>query len=136
MTRTVKRLDRVMRLIGTEWCGSVHMPRDHRSLYIDDEGVTRVFVTSNDGADVGIGYPDEWQVFVRWKAARLFAWWVLRIHVADWFGFRTWLYKVALHRSVRGEWRWRWPAVATRRSSYDEWVRTEGNATTTQEARP
>lgn len=118
---------RVMDLTGNEWCGNAGPPMDHRNLYVHDDGVTRVFATLNDGAEVGIGYPDEWHVIMRTKAARMLAWWVFKLWLKDWLGLRSWAYYVALHRSVRGRWRIR-PygkrPTLTRPSSFEEWAST------------
>ncbi len=60
--------DRLYDLLGDEFCGNTTMPLDHRSLkWTSDGGVDRVFVFLNDAFEVGIGYPDEWQVMLRRK---------------------------------------------------------------------
>jgi len=97
---------RIMAMVGNEWCGNDCPPLDHRSLYVKEDGVTRVFATTNDGFEVGIGYPDHWHVIMRRESARMFAWWVFVTWVRDWFGLRTKLYYAALHHRVRGEWKW------------------------------
>lgn len=118
-----------MDVTGRPWGGSSSPPLGtHQSLYVHDDDVTRVFSMIDDGGFVGIGYPTEWQVIMRTKAARMFAWWTFKLLVGDWFGLRSWLYYTALHRSVRGgRWKLRLPygkrtRALTRLSSYDEWV--------------
>lgn len=104
--RRRKRPDeRIMDLVGREWCGNRATPLTNRSCYIHDDGVTRVFATWDDGGFIGIGYPDQWQTHMRTKAARLFAWWVLRTWVADWFGLRSRIYYIALHHKCDGRWK-------------------------------
>jgi hypothetical protein len=113
----------LMDLLGRDWCGNSNPPRDNRSIYIHDDQVIRVFSTSNDGFEVGIGYPDQWHLFIRWEAAKIFAKWVLKIWIADWFGLRTHLWYVALHRQVKGEWKlipYHHPPCVWK-SSYEEW---------------
>lgn len=113
-----------MDVIGNEWCGNGGPPLDHRSVYVYDDGVYRVFSMLNDGHEVGIGYPDEWHVIMRRKAVRMLAWWTFKLWVTDWFGLRSALWYRALHHKVKGEWKLRpYPNSnrLTRWSSYDEW---------------
>jgi len=120
----MKPLDRrVMDLLGTDWCGHSAPPLANRRIYIRDDDVTRVFATWDDGGFVGIGYPNEWQTHMRTKAARMFAWWMLRCWLADWCGLRSHLYYRALSHSVKGTWNPHYPRSSplTRRSSFDEW---------------
>lgn len=120
---------RMMETLGNEWGGNANPPRAHRTLYVHDDGLYRVFATENDGYEVGIGYPDKWQVFMSWKAARMFAWWVLKIWVVDWFGFRTYLWYRALFRSVHGRWeKPRKHPKSVWKSSYDDWWQTDGKS--------
>jgi hypothetical protein len=114
--------------IGREGHSGPMPPLDHwvnDTLYVKDDGVTRVFSMQDDGGFVGIGYPDEWHVIMRWGCARMFAWWVLRRWVQDWFGLRSALYFRALNAKVNGSWKRLGPprrARGTRRSSHDEWT--------------
>lgn len=110
--------------LGDGWCGGGAPPCSHRSMYVYDDGVHRVFSTMDDGGFVGIGYPDEWHVTMRTRAARMFALWMLRNWVADWFGLRSAIWYRALHRAVKGKWALRpYPSCRchTRRSSHAEW---------------
>ena len=122
---------RIMEITGTDWCGNDSPPMTARSVYVKDDGVIRVFSMIDDGGFVGIGYPDEWHVIMRTKAARMFAWWTFTLWVKDWFGLRSWAYYTALHKNVRGG-RWRlWrpygrrTRALTRWSSHDEWWESE-----------
>ena len=61
---------------------------------------------------------------MRTKAARMFAWWVLRGWMADWFGLRTRLYGIALHAYVKESWKLRpYPNQErlTQRTTFDDW---------------
>lgn len=129
--RRRRSLDRwVMDVLGNEWCGSAHPPMDHRTLYVQEGGVHRVFSLQNDGFDVGIGYPDQWHVIMSSRTIRLFVRWWLRQVAADWFGLRSWLWYTALHRCTSGRWKFDPYRAARRRkkivrpSSHDEWVAT------------
>jgi hypothetical protein len=129
--RSRKPLHRwMMERLGNEWCGNYGPPRDNRNLYIHDDGLYRVFSMNNDGFEVGIGYPNEWQVFMRWQAARMFAWWVFKMWVIDWFGLRTELWYMALHRSVGSEWKWRKYRHPNKvwKTTFDAWWEAEGKA--------
>lgn len=124
-----------MRLFGAvrEGHGGPMPPLDSwatPTLYLKEDGVTRVFSMTDDGGYVGIGYPDEWQVMMRWRAARLFAWWVLRQHARNWFGLRSALYFRALHAYCSGSWgRLGTPRRRlTRTSSHDEWWASRAGA--------
>lgn len=121
----------LMDVTGNEWCGSAGPPLANHSIYVHDDGVTRVFSMQDDGGFVGIGYPDEWHVIMRTKAARMFAWWTFKLWLRDWCGLRQWVWYTALHRSVGGKWEPLWwlrnerrTAKFTRPSSHDEWSRT------------
>jgi len=115
---------RLMDALGTQWCGNKAPPLTNRSLYVrEDGGLTRVFATVDDGGWVGVGYPDDWQVIMRTRSAHLFAWWVFKTWVADWFGLRSAIYYRALHRWCSGSWKrpGRRDRELVRVSSYDEW---------------
>jgi len=119
------RLSRLlMNVLGHDWCGHKGPPLGgHQSIYVADDGVTRVFSMQDDGGFVGIGYPDEWQVIMRTKAARMFAWWTFKMWLKDLCGFRSWLYYLALHAELH-EWKLRpYPRSGplTRLSSHEEW---------------
>lgn len=120
-----RKLDQwLMDTFGRDWCGSSGPPTDNRKVYIHDGSVTRVFVTTNDGFEVGIGYPDEWHVIMRRKAALHLACFVFKIYLFDWFGLRSWIYYRALHHAVDGEWKLH-PYPKYRKqvwiSSYEKW---------------
>lgn len=123
---------RIMEATGNKWGGGIaNPPLSNHGVYVKDDGLIRVFSMQDDGGFVGIGYPNEWHVIMRTKAARLFAWWTFKMWVVDWFGLRSWAYYVALHKDVRGG-RWRlWYPYArrtralTRWSSYEEWQASE-----------
>lgn len=115
-----------MRVTGTEWCGNREAPPlTHRVTYVQDDGVTRVFSTIDDGGFVGIGYPDEWHVIMRTKAARMFAWWILRLWVTNWFGLRERVYFRALHHKVGRGWRLTYKPnrvnKLTHRTTHEQW---------------
>ena len=116
---------RIMELVGTDWCGNDAPPLTNRNVYVHDDGVTRVFSTIDDGGFVGIGYPDEWQVIMRTRAARLFAWWTFKVWVASWFGLREHIYYRALNHRVGNGWRFSYkrhrPSDSVWVSSHDEW---------------
>lgn len=124
-----KRLTRrIMDATGNEWGGSASPPLSNRSIYVKDDGVYRVFSMVDDGGFVGIGYPDQWHVIMRTKAARMFAWWTFKVWLADWCGLRSWAYYVALHAHVDHKWKLRPYKEAHKRtrrmthlSSHDEW---------------
>jgi hypothetical protein len=96
---------RIMDALGNEWCGNTCPPLANRQTYVHDDGVTRVFSMMDDGGFVGIGYPDEWHVIMRTKAARLFAWWTFKTWAAGWFGLREFIWYRALHHKCHGKWR-------------------------------
>ncbi len=112
---------RVMTLTGSN--GGT--PLEGHREYIADDGVHRVFSMVDDGGFVGIGYPDQWHVIMRTKAARMFALWTLRVWLADWCGLRSAIYYRALGRATGGSWQRpgspRRVRALTARSSYDEW---------------
>ena len=121
---------RILDLVGTDWCGNGAPPMTNRSVYVIDDQVTRVFSTVDDGGFVGIGYPDEWHVIMRTEAARVLALWTIWLWVCDWFGLRSAIYYRALHHRVGKGWRldykrrgrWRRHVQLT---SHDEWWQAE-----------
>ncbi len=91
-------------MLGDDWGGNPGPPGQNvivRTDYADEAGVERVFSWgSNDGFDLGIGYPDEWHVFINRKEAAALWWAITRRALSTWFGVRRWLWYKLLNRRV------------------------------------
>lgn len=102
----MRKLDRqIMDKLGTDWCGTTAPPMTNRTIYVQEEGVTRVFSRIEDGGFVGIGYLTDWHVIMRSQSARIFAWWTIKMWIFDWFGLRTNLWYRALNHHLNGTWK-------------------------------
>lgn len=89
-------------VVGREWGGNYTPPRDHRSIYINqdrDGADTLVVATLNDGWEIGIGSPTHWDtVRIKPEALKYIGWWAFKNWIADWFGLRTWIYFSSLYK--------------------------------------
>jgi len=106
---------RIMRVVGTEWCGSDTVPHS-RTLYYADDGsgheVERgsrdayVIASNNDGFELWFGTPQNWYHHMNQREVRLLTkyllWdWYVK---ARWLGLRRPIYYWALHKHLQ-QWR-------------------------------
>jgi len=90
--------DRLYHLLGE----NDSVPLDWRTLaWRSKDGCDRVLVFLNDGFEIGIGYPHEWQVILSRKDFDMMIRWYLRQWaVGEWFGLRRALWYRLLNRRV------------------------------------
>lgn len=106
--RNIKRAksleDRLFILLGDDWGGNPSPPGQNVNIHTraaDESGVERVFSWgSNDGFVLGIGYPDQWHVFLNRREATMLWWTITFRALSTWFGLRRWVWYRLLSRRV------------------------------------
>ena len=100
--RTIE--DKLFIILGDDWGGNPSPPGGNVTIRTKgrEQGVEHVFSwQSNDGFELGIGYPDQWLAHLGRKEAA-WLWWTITLRaLSTWFGLRRWLWYQLLGRRVR-----------------------------------
>jgi hypothetical protein len=58
----------------------------------------KIAATCNDGFELMLGYPSNWEFSIRREDAMKLAWFIIRWRIAEWFGLRRAIWYWLLHR--------------------------------------
>lgn len=96
-------------LLGYRLVGNTVPPLDNTTLHYHDDGIHWVASITEDAHEVGLGYYDEWKMFInRPQFHKIIRWYLWQWSVHDWFGLRRWLWYKLLHRMVNRQQRQVW----------------------------